>query len=107
MAVRPRARPGNAKRLPPSEVKGICATCANYPRCQHTLRSRESGVVYCNEFDMGPWTGRRSKIEELPPPSPAPVPEGTLPGLCANCALAGTCRFPKPPSGVWHCNEYR
>lgn len=27
-------------------------------------------------------------------------------GLCANCKLRDVCNFPKPASGVWHCEEY-
>lgn len=29
-----------------------------------------------------------------------------LRGLCATCALRDACEFPKPPGGVWRCEEY-
>ena len=29
-----------------------------------------------------------------------------LRGLCATCALRDSCEFPKPPGGVWRCEEY-
>ena len=27
-------------------------------------------------------------------------------GLCATCDNRNTCTFPKPPGGVWHCEEF-
>lgn len=27
-------------------------------------------------------------------------------GLCSNCIHRKKCSFPKPDSGVWHCEEY-
>lgn len=28
-------------------------------------------------------------------------------GLCADCELRNDCTFPKPESGIWHCEHYR
>ncbi|HQI02878.1 MAG TPA: hypothetical protein PLA18_16505 [Deltaproteobacteria bacterium] len=28
-------------------------------------------------------------------------------GLCSNCVNREVCRFPRPESGVWHCEEYK
>jgi hypothetical protein len=28
-----------------------------------------------------------------------------LKGLCRTCVHAATCSFPKPPGGVWQCDE--
>jgi len=28
-------------------------------------------------------------------------------GLCRNCIHRETCSFPRPESGVWHCEEYQ
>ncbi len=37
---------------------------------------------------------------------PMPVRKNKLKGLCGNCDYADTCIYPKPVTGVWHCNEY-
>ncbi len=29
------------------------------------------------------------------------------PGLCKTCAVRTECKYPKPESGVWHCDEYQ
>jgi hypothetical protein len=31
---------------------------------------------------------------------------GVLRGLCINCDLRRDCTYPKPPGGVWNCDEY-
>ncbi len=28
-------------------------------------------------------------------------------GLCSNCENSGSCNYPKPEGGVWHCEEYK
>ena len=28
-------------------------------------------------------------------------------GLCATCANRATCTLPRPPGGVWQCDDYR
>lgn len=35
----------------------------------------------------------------------APFPGG-LRGLCVSCDLRFGCTYPKPPGGVWNCDEY-
>jgi len=37
---------------------------------------------------------------------PLSVKKNKLKGLCGNCDYADTCIYPKPVTGVWHCNEY-
>jgi hypothetical protein len=37
--------------------------------------------------------------------SAGPQP-GEAPGLCRNCARLSDCTYPRPESGVWHCEEY-
>ncbi|MBI4881404.1 MAG: hypothetical protein HY812_17345, partial [Planctomycetes bacterium] len=41
------------------------------------------------------------------PPLAAAGAAGTEPGLCVNCEERVYCLRPKPPGGVWHCEEYR
>jgi len=107
MAAATSQRPRAAGRPPRSEVKGICATCINYPVCQFTLRAGQLGVFYCNEFDYGEKTERRMRHDPLPGPHPVASEEAPAAGLCGNCDVRGTCTYLKPPGGVWHCNEYR
>ena len=39
-------------------------------------------------------------------PSPVEKDKSELMGLCRNCANRRICIYPKPPGGVWHCEEY-
>jgi hypothetical protein len=62
-------------------------------------------MVFCEEFEIEKAPHSNSvvshdEVEELPRAR-------NLKGLCVNCANLGTCTFPKPESGVWHCEEYR
>jgi hypothetical protein len=36
----------------------------------------------------------------------APPAETLFRGLCVNCDLRWKCTYPKPPQGVWSCDEY-
>jgi hypothetical protein len=107
MAAASTTSPQPSDRLPRSEVRGLCATCINYPICQYTLRAGACGVLYCNEFDNGVRQNTRTVTPARPAPYPAVTETPPLAGLCANCELRESCTYPKPPGGVWHCNEYR
>ena len=109
--------PGPAEETepPPSlevEYPGLCMTCVHSSTCAFPRRKGQA-VLSCEEFDEhgeGPAEGA-----DLTPPvveegraSAAPM-KGESPeykGLCSSCENRETCAFPKPPGGVWHCEEF-
>ncbi|MFP4460275.1 MAG: hypothetical protein ACLFSQ_11895 [Candidatus Zixiibacteriota bacterium] len=85
-------------------VKGLCSTCIHADECTFP-KSEDAPVMFCEEFEIEKAPERRvirqeSEREELPG-------KKNLKGLCLNCANAATCTYPKPETGVWHCEEYR
>jgi hypothetical protein len=67
-------------------------------------------VFHCEEFDGGEPLPRKT-VGKAEPQRPAlsTIEEKNsvrLIGLCSNCDNRGTCVFPKPEGGVWHCEEY-
>lgn len=86
--------------------QGICSNCAHTTECALTPAKRTSrGIQFCEEYEtvpvaaVGP-ANRRSSGKAVPQHRP-----GIL-GLCSNCANYPGCSFPKPESGVWHCEDY-
>ncbi len=87
---------------------GICSTCNYVDICFHRQRHNDP-VWYCNEFDNYGKTNEDFKARSTSLHSRYEKPqEDTLifKGLCSNCEKRQFCNFPKPESGVWHCNEY-
>lgn len=87
------------------KAQGLCATCIHAGDCIF-LQSAEEPILYCEEFDSGltPVSAHKpaEKAEAVQPKE-----DHGLKGLCVNCDNRHTCTFPKPESGVWHCEEYR
>jgi hypothetical protein len=83
---------------------GLCRDCVNDPTCTFP-RDPSRPIWSCDEFK--PSTSVSSPDQRV-----APSTAGTeraepeeLKGLCRNCLRRLTCQFPKPPGGVWHCEE--
>ena len=90
-------------------IEGLCHTCSKGEVCTFP-RDLSRPVWSCDEFDgsyLAPAfpparnivaARRRTLSEELS--------EATeVNGLCRECANRSTCSYPKPPGGVWHCDE--
>jgi len=66
-------------------------------------------VLECKEFDDSqacPVKGARKDVLR-PTISGAKSGAAKYKGLCSNCDNRQTCIYPKPESGVWHCEEYQ
>jgi len=88
--------------------KGLCATCNEAPDCAYA-RQAEAPILFCEMFDDSQPDGPpqvEEKKDEVHS-SEMPATESHLKGLCVNCENRQTCAFPKPPEGIWHCEEYR
>lgn len=79
----------------------LCATCLHEQDCVYATPGREP-VIECESFAT---EGAASVVIEEPAEAVETAPEG-LAGLCANCEHRADCTLPRPPGGVWHCEEY-
>jgi len=84
--------------------EGLCVTCKNSNTCIF-LQNSTKPIISCEEFenietlettkkDLKENLEKKEKVYELK-------------GLCANCENRFDCKFEKPESCVWHCEEYR
>ena len=85
----------------PAANAGICSGCNDAPTCTHIARNPGLVIHSCDNYDDSTPTNVR------PAPTRVDPDYGQAKGLCMNCADRGTCGFPKPEGGVWHCPEYR
>jgi hypothetical protein len=86
---------------------GLCASCKNLPACTY-VEGFSPPILHCDEYEGG-GSFRRPSPRSNPSaagPSAGRGPERLM-GLCTNCAERDKCAFPRPESGVWHCEEYR
>jgi hypothetical protein len=96
----------------PEWYEGLCSTCKYSSQCAVT-KAPGQGVYSCEEYEAGDGsshTGRRAKncagSTKSMGTDAKPHASSAVLGLCSNCIHRDTCRFPRPESGVWHCEEY-
>ena len=91
--------------------KGLCRYCKHSAECLFP-RDPEVPVFHCEEFEdedeiREPERDVNTKnTVDNKNCTAGPGSSSKFPGLCSNCAHRDTCVFPKPVSGVWHCDEY-
>jgi len=92
--------------------RGICLTCRHEEGCIYRTNPDQI-VLNCEQFEFCPPIaprppgGDQAELEELWKKSSQDEPGKELKGLCENCEERHTCIYPKPPEGVWRCEEYR
>lgn len=99
-------RPAERAKL---RIGGLCLDCMAEETCTFP-RDPSRPVWSCEEFNgAGPNPARRGALTEEAPALSMGVEgmiSGTEPrGLCKECVNRQTCQYPKPPGGVWHCEE--
>jgi len=94
-----------AEEVEKIEFRGLCQSCALASTCTFP-RSLEQTITSCDEF-TGIRPKRRPMVTRRPSKPEAKPTAETLAGLCRYCERAADCTFPKPASGVWHCDEYK
>lgn len=91
---------------PERPYRDLCTTCNHAETCA-SRRTSGQAVFFCEEFDASV----AAAIPAAPPRTSgrpaAALPAGRQAGLCVNCEVRETCVLPKPPGGIWHCEEYR
>ena len=89
-----------------SRRRGLCMTCRHAAYCTFPIYE-ERPVFQCEEFEIESMPAAKHPIvtatEEVRPNTSN---NKRLLGLCFNCDLRDTCKFPMPEGGVWHCEEY-
>jgi hypothetical protein len=86
---------------------GLCSTCNNDPRCTF-LRIPGTAVMECLEFQGESLEVDGRHVEAFSSPRRGKsARHAHEPGLCPLCDKKSTCTFPKPPGGVWLCEEFQ
>ena len=88
----------------------LCSTCRNASGCTFT-RDTQKPVFYCEEFEvdissLAAPVENKNSLQNQSVDAEGGNPAKFI-GLCGNCQDSGTCSFPKPEGGIWHCEEYR
>jgi len=92
--------------------RGLCRTCVGRATCTYP-RPKDRQVMFCAEFE-GELPNPARPFTAIAQAAPIPGvqmadrgPEASpYKGLCRTCERRETCTFPKPPGGVWHCEEF-
>ncbi|HON37571.1 MAG: hypothetical protein ACOX3E_16290 [Desulfomonilia bacterium] len=98
----------------PEQYEGLCSACKYSSRCTLTKSPGQGqGIHFCEEYEAGGRShpgrkaGRCAGSAKLRSAKVKLNATGAILGLCGNCVNRDTCRFPRPESGVWHCEEYQ
>lgn len=89
--------------------KGLCSTCKFSSSCMFRKDHLDS-VHFCEEYEQADPSQKYGAAGFIPANPTANSFTNQSPrqimGLCSNCKNRSNCSFPKPESGVWHCEEY-
>jgi len=88
---------------------GLCSTCNNSPTCFY--RARRGPALFCELFDdySPPGSDGGERVSAALKRSGAAGGDADVSahgGLCINCEHRWSCAHPRPPGGVWHCEDY-
>ena len=90
---------------------GLCTNCDHAATCTFQ-RPTGQPIAYCDEWTCedsmpNPIQNAGTDQDEIEMKREwAMEAEARPKGLCMTCEAYPTCMFPKPPDGVWHCEEY-
>ncbi len=91
------------KEVSSMNVEGLCSTCKNKNTCIF-LKNATGPIISCEEFEnIETSSVLKEKARKEEPKDYFELKKG----LCVNCENRMDCKFEKPESGVWHCEEYR
>jgi hypothetical protein len=88
------------------ETRGLCSTCAHSIKCM-LKRAKDNimGVQHCEEYETAYLPAAVRSPEQSSKRFKQSLPK--ILGLCSNCDNYFSCSFPRPESGVWHCEDYQ
>jgi hypothetical protein len=86
----------------------LCANCRHQSDCGF-LPKACAPIQECELYECGLSDRPRLMVVKRPCGPAAEIgDEADAPlGLCMNCENLDGCNLPKPPGGVWMCEEYR
>lgn len=87
----------------PKDKKGLCSTCKRMNECTYP---KNKPIIECDEFE-GIEFASIETVKEEKEKSKFNYADPSYKGLCKTCSIREDCTFPKPESGVWHCEEYK
>jgi hypothetical protein len=101
------ARDEAAARLERLIEAGLCGNCRHASDCA-TLMQASAPIIQCEMHECGPSSKPRLSLVKRRPAATGEenVDTDSLLGLCTNCDHVNACLLPKPPGGVWQCEEY-
>jgi hypothetical protein len=90
-----------------TNVIGLCMTCNNVSTCVYRKRYKKP-VWHCEEFDnyVLPKYNQILIMNDDEFLGIQQKETNQFKGLCSNCDDRYSCKYPKPESGIWHCEEY-
>ncbi len=95
------------------EASGLCSCCNSFKDCTYP-KDPERSILQCEEFEgIVPYSLKVASHGKITPEglekTPGSVMSDSNPdrGLCSLCENRTTCTYPRPETGVWHCEEYR
>ncbi len=83
---------------------GLCSNCNQQENC--CICAESDAPVWecelyecstCKETETSPITTAENNTQKQ---------DVHVLGLCLNCEMRSQCALPKPPAGVWYCEEY-
>jgi len=85
----------------------VCSNCASQEECsvlvQATAPILQCEMYQCCSLPRPDSLGNERIVQDAKPESD----DVHLLGLCANCENRQSCKWPKPVSGIWHCEDYK
>lgn len=90
--------------------RGLCSTCIHDSDCtfpRYLIRP----VLQCEVFEGENLSPKRRSTNRFRLIRKEDIEDSSKStqyrGLCKLCTIREGCVFPKPESGVWHCEEYK
>jgi len=89
------------------EIRGLCPVCIYGCDCVLAMNAKHP-ALQCAQFEGYPSVSREPVKRKNPHEARESNKrrKNSYRGLCSICDIAKTCLFPKPPGGVWQCEEY-
>lgn len=88
-------------------IKSICYNCASQHSCS-MLANSVTPVIQCEMYECCSSEKNPAGEQQMLAVDSADEYNAVhLLGLCSNCENRLSCSWPKPASGIWHCEGYR
>ena len=83
---------------------GICTNCLQNMDCA-PRQNPDKPILFCEQFEV--FASPPEKLEVKRDDVKSKEYDNNFLGLCKNCDDRVDCMYPKPESGIWHCEAYQ